>query len=96
VRVWIDGESPDQVTLSVENQGTIPRETLALLFSPFKPRGRNSRGLGLGLYIVDQVVLAHGGRVTVDEPSPGNTRFLVRLPRRSFKRPSEPPATGGE
>jgi two-component system, sensor histidine kinase and response regulator len=94
VHVTIDGASPDQVTLSVENQGTIPRDTLAVLFSPFKPRGRTSRGLGLGLYIVDQVVLAHGGRVTVDEPAPGKTRFLVRLPRRSFARPSVLPPSG--
>jgi two-component system sensor histidine kinase/response regulator len=94
VCVAIDGGQPDQVSLSVENRGRIPKETLTVLFSPFKPRGRNSRGLGLGLYIVDQVVLAHGGRVTVDEPSPGKTRFLVRLPRRSFARPSESPAPG--
>jgi signal transduction histidine kinase len=92
IRLSIDGEAPDQVLFSVENRGTIPRETLAVLFSPFKPRGRNSRGLGLGLYIVDQVVLAHGGRVTVDEPAPGRTRFVVRLPRRSLARPSELPA----
>jgi two-component system sensor histidine kinase/response regulator len=91
VRVSIDGESADQVLLSVENAGSIPKETLVVLFSPFKPRGKNSRGLGLGLYIVDQVVLAHGGRVVVDEPTPGKTRFLVRLPRQSFARPSELP-----
>jgi two-component system sensor histidine kinase/response regulator len=91
IRVAIDGAAPDQVTLSVENQGTIPQETFSVLFSPFKPRSRHSRGLGLGLYIVDQVVLAHGGRVAVDEPAPGKTRFLVRLPRRSFARPSELP-----
>jgi len=92
VRLMIDGQATDQVTLSVENQGTIPKETLALLFSPFKPRGKSSRGLGLGLYIVDQVVLAHGGRVHVDEPVPGKTRFTLRLPRRSIARPSELPA----
>jgi two-component system, sensor histidine kinase and response regulator len=92
VRISIDGSAPDQVALSVENTGAIPKETLAVLFSPFKPRGRNSRGLGLGLYIVDQVVQAHGGRVIVDEPSAGRTRFLVRLPRRSVARPSESPA----
>jgi two-component system, sensor histidine kinase and response regulator len=91
IRVSIDGGAADQVLFSVENRGTIPRETLAVLFSPFKPRGRTSRGLGLGLYIVDQVVLAHGGRVTVDEPAPGATRFVVRLPRRSFARPSQLP-----
>jgi two-component system, sensor histidine kinase and response regulator len=92
IRLTIDGQSADQVTLNVENRGTIPKETLAVLFSPFKPRGKNSRGLGLGLYIVDQVVLAHGGRVHVDEPAPGKTRFSVRLPRRSLARPSALPA----
>ncbi len=95
IRVSVDGGAPEQVLFSVENRGTIPRETLAVLFSPFKPRGRNSRGLGLGLYIVDQVVLAHGGRVSVDEPMPGKTRFVVRLPRRSLSRPSELPAGAG-
>jgi two-component system, sensor histidine kinase and response regulator len=83
VRVSIDGSAPDQVTIDVQNHGSIPRETMAALFSPFKPRGQKSRGLGLGLYIVDQVVLAHGGRVAVSAPVPGQTVFSVRLPRRS-------------
>jgi two-component system, sensor histidine kinase and response regulator len=91
VRVEINGELPDQVGWVVENRGTIPKETLALLFSPFKPRGRNSRGLGLGLYIVEQIVVAHGGRVIVDEPAPVRTRFTVWLPRHSFARPSALP-----
>jgi two-component system sensor histidine kinase/response regulator len=91
VRVEINGEVPDQVGWVVENRGTIPKETLALLFSPFKPRGRNSRGLGLGLYIVEQIVVAHGGRVIVDEPAPERTRFTVWLPRHSFARPSALP-----
>jgi two-component system, sensor histidine kinase and response regulator len=91
VRVEIQGEAPDQMALVVENRGTIPRATLAVLFSPFKPRGRNSRGLGLGLYIVEQIVIAHGGRVKVDEPAPERTRFTVSLPRHSFPRPSASP-----
>jgi two-component system sensor histidine kinase/response regulator len=95
IRLTIDGQAPDQVTLNVENRGTIPKEALAVLFSPFKPRGKNSRGLGLGLYIVDQVVLAHGGRVHVDEPAPGKTRFSVRLPRHSSARPSSLPSAAG-
>jgi signal transduction histidine kinase len=89
IRLTIDGQAAEQVTLEVENRGTIPKDTLAVLFSPFKPRGKNSRGLGLGLYIIDQVVLAHGGRVHVDEPAPGKTRFSVWLPRQSFARPSD-------
>jgi two-component system, sensor histidine kinase and response regulator len=91
VRVEINGEAPEQIGWAVENRGTIPKETLAVLFSPFKPRGRHSRGLGLGLYIVEQIVIAHGGRVSVDEPAPERTRFTVWLPRHSFARPSASP-----
>jgi two-component system sensor histidine kinase/response regulator len=83
VRLSIDGSSTDQVEISVRNRGSIPRETLSMLFSPFKPRGQKSRGLGLGLYIVDQIVLAHGGRVVVNEPAQGETIFVVSLPRRA-------------
>jgi two-component system sensor histidine kinase/response regulator len=83
VRVSIDGSAPDQVAINVQNQGSIPREILAALFSPFKPRGQKSRGLGLGLYIVEQVVAAHAGSVSVSEPAPGQTVFSVRLPRHS-------------
>jgi two-component system sensor histidine kinase/response regulator len=90
VRVSIDGSSADQVTISVQNRGNIPRETLGVLFSPFKPRGQKSRGLGLGLYIVDQIVLAHGGRVAVSEPAQDQTAFVVRLPRLSNAAPRQP------
>jgi two-component system, sensor histidine kinase and response regulator len=38
-------------------------------------------GLGLGLYIVQQIVLAHGGRVDVKTDA-RRTSFLVELPRR--------------
>ncbi len=71
------------VALTVENDGApIAAETLATLFDPFR-RGRTAavrdRGLGLGLYIVDQVVKAHGGTVTVRSDG-GSTTFVVTLP----------------
>jgi two-component system, sensor histidine kinase and response regulator len=87
VRVVVQEEADEQVAAIVENQGTIPKETRDVLFSAFKPRTRGSRGgLGLGLYIVDQIVSAHQGRIRVDEPAPGKTRFTVVLPRRSASR----------
>ena len=82
VSVSIDGAAPDQVTLIVENQGSIPPAARDLLFSPFKPRRQGSRGLGLGLYIVDQIVLSHRGQIRVEEPEAGKTRLSVTLPRR--------------
>ncbi len=87
IRLRIDGTAPDQVLFDVENRGTIPSATLGMLFSPFKPRERHSRGLGLGLYIVDQIVRAHGGSVKV-LPHAENTCFRVWLPRRAEARPT--------
>ena len=50
--------------IKVENTGTIPPELLPQLFDPFRGAQRQTgrtEGLGLGLYIVQQIVVAHGG-----------------------------------
>ncbi|HLL54892.1 MAG TPA: ATP-binding protein [Myxococcaceae bacterium] len=82
----------DAVVLEVRNQGEpIPPELRSVLFRPFTRGGaseeRASGGLGLGLYIVQQIALAHGGRVTVRSTREEGTVFTVRLPRRA---PAEP------
>ncbi|HTV22118.1 MAG TPA: ATP-binding protein [Polyangiaceae bacterium] len=69
--------------LTVSNQGAIiPESVLATLFEAFR-RGKSVRpssgGVGLGLYIVDQIVRAHGGSVAADSNEAG-TSFHVRLP----------------
>lgn len=59
----------------------IAPEVLDALFDPFE-RGRdtsNAKGIGLGLYIVSEIVRAHGGTITVDSDESG-TRFCVVLP----------------
>lgn len=72
-----------QAQLWVTNAGTIPSESLATLFEPFKQgkAGERREGLGLGLYIVEQIVRAHGGDVEVTSEN-GETTFFVRLPLR--------------
>jgi signal transduction histidine kinase len=39
--------------------------------------------LGLGLYIVEQIVNAHGGRVWIEDEAEGQTTFTLELPRSS-------------
>lgn len=71
------------LTLSVHNEGPpVPLEERATLFEPFK-RGKRATGdgLGLGLYIARQIVVAHGGRISVESGTGMGTRFIVWLPR---------------
>ena len=55
------------------------------IFDPFRGgerRSGRSDGLGLGLYIVQQIVQAHQGSIDVQSGSDGRTTFSVRMPRR--------------
>jgi signal transduction histidine kinase len=80
----LDGE-PDFVNISVHNGGHIAPELLPRVFEPFQT-SRASRGqgdgLGLGLYIVQQIVLSHAGEVDVRSDPTEGTTFSLRLPRR--------------
>lgn len=84
VAVELDGRDPRQVTLAVANGGTIAPEQLPRLFDPFRRAQAapvHSSGLGLGLYIVQQIVAAHDGRVEVSSAPGSGTVFSVTLPR---------------
>lgn len=85
VRVRVDGSAATRVVLEVMNDGEIPADRATSLFGPFTqgPREHDrGAGLGLGLYIVQQIALAHRGRVDV-QSGEGATRFIVTLPRSS-------------
>jgi signal transduction histidine kinase len=70
--------------LSVANSGpAIPPSTLPRLFQPFTrgTGGTNPQGLGLGLYIANEIARAHGGMLTVSS-SPTETLFTFQMPIR--------------
>lgn len=91
------------VVLDVINHGApIPDEVRPHLFSPFKPeslgQNRNRSGLGLGLYIADQVVRAHEGTLTL-ACQDGLVTFTVTLPAAQgleSANPEHPMPSGGQ
>jgi len=86
---------PGELVLSVTNRGPpIPGDLLPLVFEPYRSGPRSRGGLGLGLYVVNEIVAAHGGSVAVRSDSRATT-FEVRLPRGvSLDRSAAAPGAG--
>lgn len=71
---------PEQVLIEIEDNGPgIPPEERSRIFEAFF--FRREGGVGLGLAIVQQIIIAHGGEIEASESDLGGARFLIRLPR---------------
>ncbi|HEY3595596.1 MAG TPA: hybrid sensor histidine kinase/response regulator, partial [Polyangiaceae bacterium] len=84
VVVKVDG-SGREIAVRMENRGFIPPDLLPTIFDPFRNRSKASKshGLGLGLFICQQIAIAHGGCVCVESSeASGMTVFTVTVPRR--------------
>ena len=93
VQVTVDGSQANTVVITVANGGMIPPTLLPQIFDPFRGRDREPgrhQGLGLGLFIVNQIVRAHQGHIDVTSQA-GTTCFRVELPRHA--RAPEPVAS---
>lgn len=88
IQIAARGDTSD-VVVEVTNSGrTIAGEKLGHLFDGIKATGndgRDRRHLGLGLFIVDRIVAAHGGSIDVTSAD-SETSFVVRLPKGTANR----------
>jgi signal transduction histidine kinase len=75
-----------EVWMEVHNQGSpIPESLLPYVFDAFRRGGgaaKAATGLGLGLFISQQIVAGHGGSIEVRSKEGEGTTFRVRWPRR--------------
>ena len=88
INVTIRGEA-DEVVLAVQNSGpVIPANELHKIFNPLhrvdgdRPNEPTSN-LGLGLYITERIVAAHGGTIGVESSKEKGTTFTIHLPKRA-------------
>ncbi|MBK5304670.1 MULTISPECIES: sensor histidine kinase [Gammaproteobacteria] len=87
VKLTLRGEA-DSVRLTVHNDGApIPPEAISTIFDPLvrsadEELGAPTTSLGLGLFIVKEVVKAHQGTIDVSSNEVDGTLFTVVLPRK--------------
>ncbi len=82
----------DECWVSVEDQGPgIPADDLPHVFDRFyrsrQQDDQETEGNGLGLAIARGIVELHGGRIQVEVPGKGGTRFVFTLPQRQLATP---------
>ena len=77
------GEIPGYITISVIDYGQgVPPEEIKLIFNKYYSAAKKFRkiGTGLGLYLSQQVIRAHGGEITVQSEENVRTEFCVKIP----------------
>ncbi len=81
-------EEPETKTVlvGVKDQGTgIPESAKAKLFKPYRrihnPRTASVKGTGIGLFLVKNLVEAHGGTIWVESELGKGTIFWFRIPK---------------
>jgi signal transduction histidine kinase len=96
VRLW---ETPEEVSFSVHNSGhPILEEDQERIFRPLirgsladKLERREPGGLGLGLYICQEIVRAHGGTMALHSTPASGTTFNIKLPRKTAEPTAQDP-----
>ncbi len=86
VNVKLSLADDNQIEFFVSDNGEgIPNNEKKKVFERFYRRGsedvRQTKGTGIGLYLVKLLVEKHGGSIIIEDNKPTGARFVVRLPR---------------
>ncbi len=102
VRLCARGEE-DAIVLSITNSGNpIPAAAQQLIFEPLAQvpattsdlTRRPKTSLGLGLFIVREIVLGHHGTINLQSSADTGTVFTIRLPRETADEEGAPGVAG--
>lgn len=85
----------DCARLAVRDRGVgIPKDALAHIFDRYyrAPNvvSHNYTGLGMGLYMAQEIVTRHGGAITVESAEGQGSAFTIELPLALDRRPTPP------
>lgn len=85
IEAHLSMQGEGQIKLQIKDQGVgIPEKEKKQIFQKFYRVGnedtRTAKGTGLGLYIVDQIIRAHSGRISVHDNVPKGSVFEILLP----------------
>jgi two-component system sensor histidine kinase/response regulator len=76
-----NGTGSQYAKVTIRDTGIgIPPAEIPLLFQRFRQGKHQKQGSGLGLYLSNYIVVAHGGSITVDSQPDHGSEFTVRLP----------------
>jgi signal transduction histidine kinase len=83
ITITVNTPSQRAAKIAVADAGIgVPEEHRERIFERFyqvEPSER-ATGMGLGLYISRQIIELHGGRIWMEAPASGGSRFLFALP----------------
>ncbi len=77
IRAW-QHQTELKITVSDNGPG-IPRQVQKKIFDPFFTTKDTGQGSGLGLFIVHDIIIQHGGSISIESTGEG-TAFIIRLP----------------
>lgn len=74
--------SDHTIVFSVEDNGKgIPQEDVHRIFDPFFTTKSHEESMGLGLFIVQNLINGYGGEIQAENREQGGARFIVSLPK---------------